>query len=103
VVARLAIIAALLIGLPACGGGPKTETGIPPVTRGEGATIAAGADALAWRAAEAICSQSTIEQLAKRYSVKPNKSAVKDAVATNFPQSSWAARNGCESGLFPTG
>ena len=67
---------------------------------GEGVTIAAGDEALAWRAAEAICSQSTLKEVAARYSVKPNKSAVANAVAANFPHSKEAARMGCESGLF---
>jgi hypothetical protein len=67
---------------------------------GEGATIAAGADALAFRAAEAICSQSTLQELAGRYGVRASRNRVKEAVAANFPQSKGAALMGCDSGLF---
>jgi hypothetical protein len=72
------------------------------VGTGEGVTIASGADALAFRAAEAICSQSTLWELAERYGVPASRDRVKEAVATNFPQSKGAALMGCESGLFGT-
>ena len=73
---------------------------IPPVTTGEDSTIAAGADALAFRAAEVICSQSTLQELAERYGVRANKKRVEAAVAMNFPRSKQAALMGCESDLF---
>jgi hypothetical protein len=98
-VARVLIALGILIALGGCGG-QSTEARIPPVTTGEGSTIAAGADALAFRAAEAICSQSTLQELAGRYGVRASKNRIKEAVAANFPQSKRAALMGCESGLF---
>jgi hypothetical protein len=96
--ARSAVVFGAALALATCGG-HAAETGIPPVTTGEGATIAAGADALAWRAAEVICSQSTLAVLAARYGVKRRRTAVAKAVAANFPQSKRAARMGCRSGF----
>jgi hypothetical protein len=81
--------------LGGCGGQSRETETIPPVTAGEGATIAAGADALAFRAAEAICSQSTLQELAERYGVRASRNRVKEALAANFPQSKGAA-------LYPT-
>jgi hypothetical protein len=102
-VARFAVALGILFAFGACGGqsrDARTETEIPSVRTGEGVTIAAGADALAFRAAEAICSQSTLQELAERYGVRASRNRVKKAVAANFPQSKGAALMGCDSGLF---
>ena len=99
-VARFAIALGIGLALGGCGGQSRETGTIPPVTTGEGATIAAGADALAFRAAEAICSQSTLQELAGRYGVRASRNRVKEAVAANFPQSKGAALMGCDSGLF---
>jgi hypothetical protein len=96
-VALFLVAFGILLALAGCGGQSR---GIPPVTTGEGSTIASGADALAFWAAEAICSQSTLEELAERYGVRASKNRVKESVAANFPQSKRAAVMGCESGLF---
>jgi hypothetical protein len=93
----------IVVVLSGCNGGSEsvTTTGIPPVVTGEGVTMATGVDAIAFRKAQALCSEFTLQTLAQRYGVKRNHAVVVSAVAANeFPASREAAAAGCGNGSF---